>query len=272
MSLSQPRIARTIVKSRGWAGLASGLKMDLRHQDFLARQRSILEAIDMTDLLGIDAELVPVLEGLPEGTSWRAGRKMLRNHLFLMIRKQVGSHRGSTMFFDIDEMMKTEAAILVPDILRRRREEVHETVLLTDGKTIRTVPLHLTFYGHKIMTSLSIFSSLLNQRLQELTNALESLDLSIGISDEEEFVAVIVSEEMKKHIFHGQLSLYLLNYIRQQYYEWRYPVSISDIFTEFRALGFDRSEITLQISEEVTKGNLLEEKGATYRPNIKVQD
>ncbi|MGY5875037.1 MAG: hypothetical protein RTU30_04765 [Candidatus Thorarchaeota archaeon] len=268
MTAFQPRRAQTIVRVRGWSGLAEGLSMMNRQNNFLIRQKAVLESIDLLELVGIDAEVLPVLKKIPDITSWGEGRNLIREYLHEMIFQQI-AEKGATMFFDIEHMMRTEAVILVSEILERRKIEVEETILKTDGESIRTMPLHLTFYGHRLLTTLRIYSSLPMPRLAELERAMEKLDLSITISESGESESVKVSNELRRHIFDGQLSIYVMSYIRQRYSECGEAVSVSEINAEFRALGFDLSEVTLQIIEDKTRGHIIENPVGHYTPSAK---
>jgi hypothetical protein len=268
MPAIQPHIAKVYVRTKGWNVLADGLGMTYRQESFLSRQRSILESIEMPELVGIDAEILPIIRSVPEDTSWDAGCDLLQKRFYSKIQQQIAEN-GSTMFFDIEHMMKTEAAILVSEILHRREREVKETVLSSDGNFIRTMPLHLAYYGHRILTTMSIFSSLPVQRVSELESALSSLDLSIQISDSVEREAVVMSTNLRNHIFEGQLSIYLLSYVRQRYSEKNEAVSIMEINNEFAALGFQLSDVTLQVNEDHTRGHLIEVENGKYIPAVK---
>ncbi len=267
MSAIQPHRAQVFVRTRGWAGLADGLSMMNRQESFLSRQRAVLESLEMHELVGIDAELIPVLRLIPEETSWQEGRNLLREQFHNIISDQV-ANLGATMFFDVEKMMQTMAAVLVSEIIDRRKKEVDNTILRFDGKNIQTMPLHLTYYGHRLLTTLRIYSSLPLSRLSELEDALGSLELRITISDTDERAGVNMSDDLKQHIFEGQLGIYLISYIKQRYIEERNPVSMSEISGEFKALGFNLSEITLQLVEEQTRGNLIEEPLGHYIPRI----
>jgi hypothetical protein len=223
-----------------------------------------LETIGLPELYGIDHEILDLITRVPVELAWEEGVRVLRTKIQQLIKEQIAKG-GSTMFFNIDHMLKTEAAILVSDIIERRKAEVEETVLQKAEDKINTMPLHMTYYGHRILEGHGIYSTLSTRRVPTLRKDLESLNLTLNIGDEERF-AVETSDDLRRHIFEGELVRYVRSYIIQQYDEEKEPVSISDIMTEFCDLGFNKSEINLQLVSDISKGHIEEISMGYYLP------
>ncbi|TXT55787.1 MAG: hypothetical protein BAJATHORv1_30169 [Candidatus Thorarchaeota archaeon] len=115
----------------------------------------ILRSYGLGYFIGYEGDIVNYLNNLPSSLS----AEQIRRELQLFLLEEVGTqidNNGLTVLFDIEEMANDcgDCVFLVEKIIQRRKEEIEETVLLHNGKTINVRPLYFTAYGHHILKKL----------------------------------------------------------------------------------------------------------------------
>jgi HEAT repeat protein len=126
---------------------------------------AILEAFGMQGLKGIDIcplEVLGSVQDLSSEDALESGRSRIMRHLECQVR------RRNTFFLDIGELQKSEAAVLVSDIVSAREAEVRD---LCKGRFTEE-EFASTYYGFLVLTS----PTLKRNSVLSLENLLECLN------------------------------------------------------------------------------------------------
>lgn len=135
----------------------------------------ILAGMGLEEFSGCDYDILEALDNIPEGSDLIDIQSFLRHTLVETLLEQF-EDGGTTILLDIEKMLNTPAAVLIPRIIELRREEIERTVVPIVGKKltiydvfmrevgVTTDPmdavhleyLYLTAYGFQVLTLLDI--------------------------------------------------------------------------------------------------------------------
>jgi len=140
---------------------------------------NFLEAICMKELVGYDGTILDIIDIIPNDSTFSEGTEALYNHLIPAIKTQLESN-GSTRFFDVDSMADTRASVLIPLLLRKRKEEIENVVIPIEGKRIKLAQLWATGYGHQILTALRISRTTTSGGFKKIQEAFSKLGIHLA--------------------------------------------------------------------------------------------
>ncbi len=106
----------------------------------------LFKAFGIGDLYGIDEDLLKILEDAHDSND-APSPDSVRKVAFSRAKEQLLS--GSTFFFDTDKMTKSEYAVLVPEIIKQRKEEISAFCKSADFDIYKFAS---TYYGFTFLT------------------------------------------------------------------------------------------------------------------------
>ena len=116
-------------------------------------QRMLLKLLRMDELGLYDGPLQHILSQIPADADYIQARAVLYDKMIGLVGKQLES-KGLTLFMDIDRLSVTRGSRLVPNILRRREEEIRKLKIPIFNGSANLVPLWMTSYGYAVLKSL----------------------------------------------------------------------------------------------------------------------
>lgn len=143
---------------------------------WLKRSHTVLMIFDAVDLLGIDDNIFDILQSIEGSDDWRTTSELAREALMKTARSQLQSG-GSTLFFNIDRMSKTESVTLIPDLVQARHRETlfiisdYEDVLSNlDREWVDVTRLWRTTNGFRALRSRNYGTAIHVREYQEIRN------------------------------------------------------------------------------------------------------
>jgi len=129
-------------------------------------QRFLMNTFEMGELLGLDADILSLLSSIVDPNDFDDLRRQFSQLVIMTVEKQVGDG-GSTLFFDLDRMLQTSAAVLVPLIAERRNNEMRDVAAFQLEDLVDLRDLWLTGNGYRILSAMGM----------HLVTSIESLEL-----------------------------------------------------------------------------------------------
>ena len=170
-----PELAKGIFAKEQWPGLKKRLLMLPR--------TSRLSALSMVELTGLQSPIEDVINNIPDDASFEEGVAQVYTSAVELLRQQLETG-GPTKDLDIEEIQKTEAALLIPRILELRKQEVESVVLKFDeNRQVHLGELTRTYYGGMLVNELGIGWRTDEEGIRKLIQALDSLDLKITVEN-----------------------------------------------------------------------------------------
>jgi len=171
-----------IVSEKGWRYVKEIVARTINMVEGNLKQTvpaSFLEAIKMKELVGYDGTILDVIDLIPNDSTYSEGTEILYNHLIQLIKEQL-ENNGSTRFFDLDNLANTRASVLIPLLLRKRKEEIENVAIPIKGKRIKLAQLWATGYGHQILTALRISKTTTSDGFKKIQKAFSKLGMHIA--------------------------------------------------------------------------------------------
>jgi len=117
-------------------------------------QLGILEGLEMSELSGFDDDLSPILSFAPK-SSYHEFREHVYRKLVDELEQQF-QNGGPTLFFDVDVLRVTPATVLIPSLLKRRKDELNQTEISIVNDSVSLLPIWLTGDGFRILRQLGV--------------------------------------------------------------------------------------------------------------------
>jgi len=134
----------------------------------------ILEGIGLEEFYGCDYDILTALEHIPPESALVDIQTFLRHSLVETLLEQLDSG-GTTALLNIAKMVDTPAAVLIPRIIKLRKNEIEKTVVSINGRelilynvymeevdrttlpeqSVHLEPLWLTAYGYQTLSALN---------------------------------------------------------------------------------------------------------------------
>lgn len=143
-------------------------------------QSVLLKTLGMSELIGYEGKVLDILDLIPENSSFSEGTNVLYSSLIPLIQKQLDNN-GSTRLFDVSKLANTRASVLIPLLLRKRKEEIENIVIPIHGKRINLRKLHATGYGFQILTALGIGKTTTLTGFKRIQKAFSKLDIQLAV-------------------------------------------------------------------------------------------
>ncbi|MCK4566194.1 MAG: leucine-rich repeat domain-containing protein [Candidatus Thorarchaeota archaeon] len=171
----------TLVKLSGSNLLQKRLKDILIESSLTqAKKMDIIRAFGFDELRGFDGDIRDFLLGILGIMEYSELSEKFHAYLINGIRTQI-EHGGSTLFFDVEKMGTTEAAILIPPLLEQRKREMSDIRIPEQNGVYDLRPLLYTGYGLELTTSLNLGVTTNKERYDLLQEALYTLGFKIQI-------------------------------------------------------------------------------------------
>ena len=106
----------------------------------------ILEGMGLEELYGCDYDILEALEHIPLESELVDIQSFLRHTLVETLLEQFESG-GTTVFLDIEKMVETPAAVLIPKIVELRKKEFENTVIPIIGKKLAIYDVYMNEIG-----------------------------------------------------------------------------------------------------------------------------
>jgi len=164
----------------------------------------ILAGMGLEEFSGCDYDIFEALENIPERSDLVDIQSFLRHTLVETLLEQF-DNGGTTILLDIEKMLNTPAAVLIPRIVELRKKEIERSIVPIVGKKlivydvfmkevgVTTDPidavhlkdLYLTAYGFQVLTLLDIGMKTDLNGLDKIQIVMERLGMKLNtqISD-----------------------------------------------------------------------------------------
>ncbi|TFG96387.1 hypothetical protein E4H12_11170 [Candidatus Thorarchaeota archaeon] len=106
----------------------------------------ILEGLGLEELSGCDYDILQDLENIPIESDLIDIQSFLRHTLVETLLEQFESG-GTTVLLDIEKMLNTPAAVLIPRIIELRKKEIETTVVPLIGKMLTVYDVFMNEVG-----------------------------------------------------------------------------------------------------------------------------
>lgn len=181
-----------IVENFGWRTILLNTRELLRllpRRQWFAAQFGLLAGLGLQNIAGYDGPPDDILEKANDLMSFSKAIEVIQNHVLKLLHQQL-REGGSSHFININSLMGTDAAIIVPDLLENRRKEIENLRLrLIDSEgRIDARVLWFTHYGREILSTIKARSYLLdNETLQHILQELRSAGFEPEFANSEFF-------------------------------------------------------------------------------------
>ncbi len=116
-------------------------------------QRFLMSTFEMDELLGLDVDILSLLSSVKSPSDFDHLRRQFSQYVIGMVEKQI-EDGGSTLLFNLDRMLKTSAAVLVPSIAESRKNEMRDVAALQLKDLIDLRDLWVTGNGHRVLSAM----------------------------------------------------------------------------------------------------------------------
>ncbi|MFQ5831625.1 MAG: hypothetical protein ACE5H4_02890 [Candidatus Thorarchaeota archaeon] len=148
----------------------------------LESQRFLMNTLDVEELVGIDVDVVTLLSSFEDPKDFEDLRRLFSQRVVELIRDQVASG-GPTLLFDLDRMLDTSAAVLIPLIADQRQNEIQNAAAYRLGNIVDLRSLWFTGYGYKILSALGAHLVTDIGGLQSVKLKLKAIGQDLLVSD-----------------------------------------------------------------------------------------
>ncbi len=144
-----------------------------------------MNTLEVEELAGIDVDVVTLLSSLEDPKDFEDLRRLFSQRAIELIREQVTSG-GPTLLFDLDRMLDTSAAVLVPLIAVERQKEMQNATAYRLGNIVDLRDLWFTGNGYRILSALGAHLVTDIEGLQSVKLELQAIGQDVLVSDWEE--------------------------------------------------------------------------------------
>jgi len=141
-----------------------------------------MNTFEMDELLGLDVDILSLLSSVVDPNDFDDLRRQFSKHAIMMVEEQVAKG-GSTLFFDLDRMLETSAAVLVPLIAERRSNEMRDVAAFQLKDIIDLRDLWLTGNGHRILSAMGTDLVTSIENLEVIREELRKTGLDLRVRD-----------------------------------------------------------------------------------------
>jgi hypothetical protein len=179
---------------------------------WFSAQRGLLNGLGMTELAGYDGDPKNLLESVDCRISLKEARHIIYDNAIRLLEIQLESN-GPTLFLDIEEMRKTRASKLIPEIVERRKIEVESIIVPIKGSKVFLESLWMTHYGFQLLgaSNMELVTNLAG--FNTIKDSFEDLGITIQTQD------VSTAPHFKSNTISKSMHHHILNFIRG-YYDW----------------------------------------------------
>lgn len=176
-------LLQSLTKQIGWQSAFLRFKTALNDyfkERWFGKNRFVLGIFDLEEFLGLDEDILLILEHIESKNDFDSVSKEFENQLIALTEKQLKSG-GSTLFFDTERMSAKPSAVLVKRLVDLRWKEFRKIITLfikkqktwKGKKVLDLKPVYTTHYGFEIMKALDIGLEVHSR--EELTTLVDSL-------------------------------------------------------------------------------------------------
>lgn len=132
---------------------------------------------------GLNSSIVPILEVALKDVSYKEIRQFIKIQLTKLLMEQV-KDGGPTHFVDISQLESSpDIAVLVPQVIELRRNEIEEVTLVEKDGVIDLRPLIMTAWGFELVNVLGLGLETDGEGCDSIQRRLYELNLEVEISD-----------------------------------------------------------------------------------------
>ncbi|MBD3408378.1 MAG: leucine-rich repeat protein [Candidatus Lokiarchaeota archaeon] len=205
-------LLKEYVEKNGWGLLFSLMNDDIYLDDvsLIQLQYRWFAAFGLNEFGVFDGDIRKQLEAIPDSYNFQEifnqVKKRIQNCMIEQIR-----NNGPTRHMDVEKLKSSIGVIMIPHIVRRRREEIENLVIakeydlsIKDRFDISQEyydlgPLWVTHYGYEILSALEMNVVAKKYEIEEIKDALRRIGLEIEIGPRSIY-SVEMSKAMKEYL------------------------------------------------------------------------
>ncbi|MFW9908883.1 MAG: hypothetical protein ACFFEF_09940, partial [Candidatus Thorarchaeota archaeon] len=163
----------------------------------------LLRQIGLEMLTDIELNMGDMLSCVPEKSSKMETKQIIMKHVSSSIKQHFENDRSS-LFIDTKWLKTTEFAVLLPTILKRRKQEVLQAPIIRNkGEIYDLRPLWVTKYGYDILSNLGQGLNANKNEFRKVQNAFDDLRLTLNVVDRYESLCISRREKFYENISEG---------------------------------------------------------------------
>jgi hypothetical protein len=141
-----------------------------------------MATFDIDELLGLDVDILSVLSSVVDPRDFDDLRRQFSQHVITVAEKQI-EDGGSTLLFDLDRMLQTSAAVLVPLIAESRNSEMRYVAAFQLKDLVDLRDVWLTGNGHRILSAMGTHLVTSIENLEVIRGELSKTGLELRVRD-----------------------------------------------------------------------------------------
>ncbi|MFW9933404.1 MAG: leucine-rich repeat domain-containing protein [Candidatus Thorarchaeota archaeon] len=200
--ISNTKPSEMLIRKYGWKQVREWLLeiYDILPQDNdYAFQKAFFHSLNLEELACYDGDFIDIINLIPDTEKYELGRKQFYFRLIQLLAKQL-ERGGSTLFFDIDRLSDTDAAMLVPSLLEERKREVKNLRLTKFEDSIDLTPLWLTGYGHDVLKAMNAGRMVSSTQFNTIKKAFAEIGIKISTTAPPGLQELRLSEKFQRHV------------------------------------------------------------------------
>ncbi|MGY5854110.1 MAG: hypothetical protein RTU92_11125 [Candidatus Thorarchaeota archaeon] len=176
---------QNVIDMLGWDTVKDLLRkytQRLPEESWYPIQAKTLEALGIGEIACYDGHPIDIIECIPSESDFNSARQVAYQSIVDLLRENL-QRGGSTFCFNIERMRKTQASILIPLVVERRKQEMSEVVIRVYGEKVDLRSLQKSHYGREIMRALSLGKETDRKGLHRLRKKLKLAGIEINVDE-----------------------------------------------------------------------------------------
>ncbi|MFX1415296.1 MAG: hypothetical protein ACFFC0_00730, partial [Promethearchaeota archaeon] len=178
-------LLQQLLEGHDWSEIQDELIEALTHTfggGGLECQRFLMSAFELDELLGLDGDILSLLNSIVDPNDFDDLRRQFSQHVIAAVERQI-EDGGSTLLFDLDRMLQTSAAVLVPLIAESRNDEMRNVAAFQLKDLIDLRDVWVTGNGHRILSAMGAHLVTSIENLEVIREELRKTGLDLRVRD-----------------------------------------------------------------------------------------
>ncbi len=174
---------KELIDSLGWdetRELMTTTIVQMKKEEQYPIQARVLEALGMGELCYEEIDLAEILELVEDISLTEESKVDLYGKLVDLASRRL-QETWNTYRIDVERLRYSPGSKLIPIILKIRRQEVNDVRLVSEGNLVDISPLRETYYGKRILDTLTLSDLIEKRELYKIITELDNIGLKIEL-------------------------------------------------------------------------------------------
>lgn len=194
--------AMEFIERFGWQGLIDKITeaKDYWNLELFRHELEILDGLGIPIPDIPEHRFLDILKGIDVSLSFSKGLIAIENRIVEILRAKF-KEGFSTVLIDLDEISKSGLAVLIPEILDARVNEIENTVLYTGGGLVDILPLACTAFGYAIIRAHKMEQEVAKEDISIIQKEFDRIGIELKTTEKRDQVkSVSISDELKERV------------------------------------------------------------------------